>query len=105
MNKVCEKVTGYTAAESLRMNVQKVIAPEFLGLVMEMFASRGNNKSASTCELEIIAKDGHRVTLEINTRLTFHHGKPIGVQGIARDVSGRRRAEKGVLRFQKLSRA
>ncbi|MGI9069253.1 MAG: PAS domain S-box protein [Pyrinomonadaceae bacterium] len=94
VNRACEKVTGYTAAESLRLNVRQVIAPEFLAFATKMVARKASEKSASPYEIEIIAKDGRRVTLEVNSQLTFHQGKPFGVQGIGRDITERRRAEK-----------
>jgi len=43
--------------------------------------------------MEILAKDGHRVTLEVNTRLTYQDGKPSSIQGIARYITERKRAE------------
>jgi signal transduction histidine kinase/CheY-like chemotaxis protein len=39
------------------------------------------------------AKDGHIFTLEISSRLAAHQGKPVGVQGVARDITTRRQAE------------
>ena len=50
-------------------------------------------------ELEIIAKDGRRVAVEINTRFVTQGDRPVGVQGIARDVTDRKQAEEA-LRIQ-----
>ena len=94
VNRACEKVTGYSVAESLKMNVKEVIAPEFLELVHTMLKGWDTDGSLASYEIEIIAKGGRRVRLEINSRLTFRDGKPSMVQGIARDVTERRRAEK-----------
>ena len=44
-------------------------------------------------ELEFIRKDGTRVFVEVSSRLIYENGRPTGVQGIARDVSERKRAE------------
>ncbi len=92
--RVCETVTGYSAAEALRLNVRQVIAPEFLAFATKMVSRRAIEPAPAAYEIEIIAKDGRRVTLEVNSQVTFHQGKPFGVQGIARDITERRRAEK-----------
>ena len=40
-----------------------------------------------------MCKDGRRVPLEVSTRIIYRGGKPIGVQGIARDITERKRGE------------
>ncbi len=92
-NSTCEKIMGYTLDESLGVNFNKYVAPDYLAKVKEMVASKVRDKANSAYELEIIAKDGHRVTLEVNSRLTYQNGKPSGVRGIARDITKRKRAE------------
>ena len=74
------------------MNVADVIAPEYLKLAREMIAQKAERKS-TVYEIDIITKGGHRVRLEVSTRLIFREGKPIGVQGIARDLTERKRSE------------
>ncbi|MBC8028875.1 MAG: PAS domain S-box protein [Pyrinomonadaceae bacterium] len=93
VNRVCEKVTGYTAAESVGLNVRQVIAPEFLEFATKMVERKVTKEPHAAYEIEIIAKDGRRVILEVNSQLTFHEGKAVGVQGIARDITESRRAE------------
>ena len=94
VNKACERLTGYTVAESLAMNVREVIAPEFMERVSAMLEGRDKEGSLTSYEIEIIAKGGRRVRLEINSRLTSKDGKAYSVQGIARDITERRRAER-----------
>ena len=52
--------------------------------------------SPTVYELEVLSKDGRRVPLEVSSRLIVRDGRPVGVQGIARDVSERRRAEQAL---------
>src|SRR5207249_919955 len=93
VNKACEKIVGYTSEEALTMNVTQVIASEYLAETTQRLEQKMMEKIPSAYTLEIIAKDGHRVVLEVNSRLTYEAGKPTGVQGMARDVTERTRAE------------
>jgi PAS domain S-box-containing protein len=93
VNKACERIIGYTNDEALRMNMAQVLAPEYLDEARHLLARKTGEKAPSAYELEIVAKDGHRVMLEVNSRLTYEDGNPNGVQGIARDITERKRAE------------
>ena len=92
VNQACEKITGYSRAETLELRLDQIVAPEYLQRMKDMLASRPTETTAAY-ELDIIAKDGHRATLEVNARVTYQEGKPVGLQGIARDITERKRAE------------
>ena len=93
LNRSAELLTGYTRDEAATMNVADVIAPEYLSLAREMIAHKASEKVATVYEIDIISKDGRRVRLEVSTRLILRDGKPIGVQGIGRDLTERKRSE------------
>jgi PAS domain S-box-containing protein len=93
VNLACERITGYTREEALRMNFREAVAPEYLGLVERMLASKAGDGATSAYELEVVAKGGARLVIEVNSRLVYRDGRPAGVQGIARDVTRRKRAE------------
>ncbi|HEY0323319.1 MAG TPA: PAS domain S-box protein [Pyrinomonadaceae bacterium] len=97
MNKVGERIMGYTREEALGMNVKRVVAPEYLALARQMIARKVADAQPQTFyQLEVITKDGRRVPLEVSTQLVYEDGKPVGVQGIARDITRRRRAEEAL---------
>ena len=75
------------------MNISEVVAPEFLEAAKTIIARKVAGDRPSTYELEIIAKDGRRVILELSTRLIIQDGVSVGVQGLGRDISERRHAE------------
>ena len=75
------------------MNIVEVVAPEFVGEAKQMIADKLASGTSTSYELEIVAKTGRRVSLELSTRLIVADGKPVGVQGIGRDITGRKEAE------------
>lgn len=97
LNRAGELITGYTRDEALNMNISKVVAPEFLEAARTMTAKKLDGEKPSTYELEIISKEGRRVTLELSTRLIVSpDGLPVGVQGLGRDITERRAAERSL---------
>jgi len=97
LNKTGERITGYTREEATRLNIVEVIAPEHLARAREMMSRKEFIRAATVYELEIIAKDGQRVPLEVSTRLVYTNGQPVGVQGIARDIAERKNTEAKLL--------
>jgi len=92
-NSAGEEITGYSLEESLKLNLQQTIAPEYLEKAREMLARKLAGEDITAYEMELIAKDGHRVPIEVNTRLVMQDGIPVGVNGIARDITERKAAE------------
>jgi PAS domain S-box-containing protein len=93
LNRSGELITGYTREEAAVMNVADVIAPEYLTMAREMIAHKASERVSTVYEIDIISKAGRRVRLEVSTRLIFRDGKPIGVQGIGRDLTERKKSE------------
>ncbi|HEV2801062.1 MAG TPA: PAS domain S-box protein [Pyrinomonadaceae bacterium] len=97
LNKTGERITGYTREEAAALNIAQVIVPEHLALAREMMARKGSVDEPTVYEVDIIAKDGRRVPLEVSTRLVYRNGQPVGVQGIARDIAERKHTEAKLL--------
>ena len=97
LNRAGERITGYSREEALRMQISQVVAPEYLEYAQRMTMRKLDGEVPTSYELEIIAKGGHRVMLELSTRLINHGGRPVGVQGIGRDITSRRLAEEQLM--------
>lgn len=93
LNKAGERLTGFTGEEVCEMNITHVIAPEYLELTHQMIAQKLKQDSTTRYEIEIITKNNQRVLIELSSRLIYEENKPVGIQGIARDVTARRRDE------------
>jgi PAS domain S-box-containing protein len=101
-NKAGELITGYTAEETLQLNLAQMVAPEFLEKSYQMFRSKIAGEKTTAYELEIISKQGKRVAVEVNNSLVYHNGSAVAVQGIARDVTERKLLEEQLRQSQKL---
>jgi PAS domain S-box-containing protein len=100
LNRAGERITGYSREEARKMKISDVLAPEFVDLARQMMAQKTLEQTPTVYQLEIIAKAGHRVRLEVSTRLVYKGTRPVAIQGIARDVTDRRRAEKALQETQ-----
>jgi PAS domain S-box-containing protein len=100
LNRSGERITGYTREETMKMNVADVIAPEYLNLAREMIRQKSSQKISTVYEIDIISKQGRRIRLEVSTRLIFREGRPVGVQGIARDLTERKHSEEALRESQ-----
>jgi PAS domain S-box-containing protein len=92
-NRAGEQILGYSREEVTRMNFAQVLTPQSVELARSMTARKVAEGGRTAYELEAISKSGRTVTLEISSRLILRDGKPVGVQGIARDATERKRAE------------
>ena len=94
INQAAEKIFGYTQAEALSMNMKDIIAPEHLEPVKEKLSEKLDGVIGQTVyEVDCIAKNGERISLEVNSSVITKDGEPIAVQGIARDITERRQTE------------
>jgi PAS domain S-box-containing protein len=97
INRAGSEITGYTREEILGgLNIAQVIAPEHLELAKRMTMLKLRDPSPTVYELDIIALDGRRLTLEVSTRIAYRDGEPVAVEGIARDVTDRKRSEEAL---------
>jgi diguanylate cyclase (GGDEF)-like protein/PAS domain S-box-containing protein len=96
LNKAAERITGYSRAEALQMKLTHFAAPDYQEVARRMMERQIAGESPATYDLEIITKDGQRVALEISTHIIIRDGKPVGVQGIAHNITERKKTEEAL---------
>jgi PAS domain S-box-containing protein len=89
-----EKITGYSAQQLLGMNIKQLIAPEDLSAILKRLEVRSKGVSElSPIQFELIRADGTRLPIELHTKLLSKGNEPVGIQGVARDITERKRME------------
>jgi two-component system sensor histidine kinase/response regulator len=101
INRATERVMGYRREDLLGANVSKFVAREYLEVVEQMLKQKLQDKMPTTYSMAIVASNGRRIPLEISSRLIYENGKPVGVQGIARDITERKAMQKKLLLREK----
>ncbi len=93
LNPAFEKGTGWKIEEWLGRSSFEIIHPEDLERAQETFAKVLGGYSAGTHEYRIITKSGQYIIGEFMTSPHYQDDKVIGIFGIARDITERRRME------------
>ncbi|HPO13241.1 MAG TPA: PAS domain S-box protein [Candidatus Hydrogenedentes bacterium] len=94
LNKAGERISGYSREEALCLNALDIVPPEYREFTRQMIVQKLHGEDITRYEVAIIAKDGRIIPVEVSTRVILKDGKPAGIQGIARDITERKQAEK-----------
>ncbi|MGH9722173.1 MAG: PAS domain-containing sensor histidine kinase [Bryobacteraceae bacterium] len=97
-NPAAQKLSGYQlrAGESVAVaGLFKEPSPKILERILCMLGG----SSLGPEDRRMAGADGEEVVVEVREWLIFKNGVPIGVQGIGRDVSARRRADQEIFRL------
>jgi PAS domain S-box-containing protein len=97
-----EKLTGYSVEEAMALPMAEAYSPQSITLAMQAFAEelsleKGGQNDPSrvrTIEMEGYGKDGSTIWTEARMRfLRDSNGHPIGILGVSRDITERKKAE------------
>ncbi|MFZ5596363.1 MAG: sensor domain-containing diguanylate cyclase/phosphohydrolase [Bacillota bacterium] len=105
MNGAAVKTYGYSLQPGL--NIDRIVAPEYMAIAERniRLQLRDNIARANPYELLTFTKDGRPVWVEVSTRLIREGGRPVAVQGVARDITDRKRMKEALERSERLFRS
>lgn len=103
VNLAGQRIIGYSREEFLGMNVAQILPPDQLEISNQMMQRKiAGEQTLTTYSVQVWHKNGSIVWLEVGTRLIYEDGKPVAVQGTARNITERRRLEEQLWTAQKL---
>lgn len=103
LNAAGERLLGYTREDARRLNIADIVPPEHLDNARAMIHRKQAGEERSDFRTQILAKNGQRMAVEVSTRVMFHEGRPVGVLGIARDITERMQTEERLLKEKRFT--
>jgi len=95
VNRAAEELIGYNREYILGKHFTDFMAPQVAEETRKKVRNKLRHEQAQTSyEVELIGRGGRRIPVDVNSRLIYEDGVPIGVQGTARDIGERKRAER-----------
>lgn len=101
INHAAEKLSGYAREDIIGHNFSEFIPAGHIKDVRERFCGKLANRSETTYEVEVIAKDGRLVPVEVSSRAIYEKGVIVGIQGTARDITERKQAQDTLQMFSR----
>jgi PAS domain S-box-containing protein len=101
INRAAELLSGYTREEIIGRNFADFIAPEHISEMRKKLCMKLRQQGETTYEIAVVTKEGHKVPVEVSSRSIYENGVPVGVQGTARDITERKRAQEALQMFSR----
>ena len=104
------RLRGYTVEEALKQTLDQILTPasfknarEILDreLKAEFSGQHHGPEWSMTSELEMVCKDGSTIWTEATMNFMYNeNGEPVGIMGVSRDITERKRAEEEKARLE-----
>lgn len=86
-----QTLLGYAPAELLGRSLVE-LSPDARDQMATMLAAKLQGEPHTVYELPLTTRDGQPIVLEINSRLLHEDNQPVGIHGVARDITVRKQA-------------
>lgn len=101
VNRAAEKLTGYSRAEIVGKHYSNFLAPRNLKDARANLCKKLDLENETTYEVLMVTKDRQSIPVEVSSRLIYENGVAMGVQGIVRDITDRKRAQEAVQNYSR----
>jgi PAS domain S-box-containing protein len=105
LNQAGERILGYTRKEAGSLPLARLLPPVWQEKIGEVAQRVSIGEPYPNREWELAAKDGRRTPVEVSLQAICQRGRPVGLLGIARDISERKRAEDAMLHAKEAAEA
>lgn len=96
INPAFETLTGWPIAETLGRNFLSLVHPDDAARALNIFQNTMRGSIPDVVELRILARSGDVMTGEFTITSQVHNGRIVGVLGIARDITQRKKEEQAL---------
>ncbi len=105
-NAAIERLTGFARDELIGKKLSEVIAPDWRDRTLDILRRKVTGEAVQDpFPMEIIARDGRHILVDVSARVVQNDGRVLGVQGIARDITDRRQSERALRESEEKFRA
>jgi len=101
VNRATETLTGYKREQIVGHNFVEFVPAAHVRYVRESFGAKLAEQGETTYEVDVIAKDGRRVPVEVRSRAIYENGIMVGVQSTARDIIEHKLAQDALQMFSR----
>jgi PAS domain S-box-containing protein len=104
-------LTGFSSEETLAMPIDKVLTPDSVERVMERLAlelgrPESERKTYDSIEVQQHTREGGIVDIEVSVNwILGDDNNPVGIQGISRNITDRKRSEEALLKSEEKYRS
>ncbi|MBW2109052.1 MAG: PAS domain S-box protein, partial [Deltaproteobacteria bacterium] len=96
VNAAVQKRSGISLEEFIGLHFLDIIAEEYHERVRKNFSRAMSGERVPPYELAYVTRSGQRLFLEINTQPVYKNGGIVGLLGVSRDITKRKKAEEAL---------